>query len=273
MTKPQTVLQHADDSDLEAALREARAALPTPAHTARLWTQLTIQTSAAPPDAATPTGANLATTTLLSKTLGVVSAVLIAGAAAVYLVRAPSAAPMLPAPRATPLETHAPRVQHARVPAAASATRVSAAPLLPSATPRAQPMPRQMSTRKAPTVIQNRASAHASVAQPVLIDPDAELALLTRAQHALDKRPDAALAVLQEHAARFPDGVLAQEREILRIDAELALGRTVQATTRARAFLTLFPGSPHRHRFESLLRKDRVSESDHNLDREHLPTH
>ena len=54
-----------------------------------------------------------------------------------------------------------------------------------------------------------------------------------------------ALQLVESAASRFPLGTLIQEREALRIEALVALGRTAEATTRARAFAAAYPKSPH----------------------------
>lgn len=63
-----------------------------------------------------------------------------------------------------------------------------------------------------------------------------ELQLVRDAQQAVrDRRADDALALLAEHARRFPDGQLAAERSSTRITALCVAGRTAEATTQARA--------------------------------------
>ena len=80
-----------------------------------------------------------------------------------------------------------------------------------------------------------------------------ELALLTRAQDALARSPETALSLLAEHEQRFAHGLLVEEREVLRIDAERALGRADSAAERAQAFVTRFPRSPQRPRLQAWL--------------------
>jgi hypothetical protein len=84
-------------------------------------------------------------------------------------------------------------------------------------------------------------------------DAEGELALLTRAQEQLEVAPAAALALLAEHEQRYASGVLVQERELLRIEAERALGRSDSAAARAQAFIARFPRSPQRARLQSWL--------------------
>jgi hypothetical protein len=137
------------------------------------------------------------------------------------------------------------------------------------------PAPRLQRAHQGIAASKRAARAPAATHQPApaaAVDPDAELALLTRAERALATRPAVALVILQEHEQRFAQGVLAQERETMRIDAELALGQRAQAVARARAFIARFPGSPHRHRFEPLLASPPPPPSDHKHRAPHIPT-
>jgi hypothetical protein len=54
-----------------------------------------------------------------------------------------------------------------------------------------------------------------------------------------------ALSLLDEVGGRFPEGVLAQEREALAIEALLAMARHPTAEDRARAFARKWPDSPY----------------------------
>lgn len=72
----------------------------------------------------------------------------------------------------------------------------------------------------------------------------AEAALLQRAQTALAAGdPGAALQRLGEHAAQFAGGVLARERDALRVTALCAAGRTQEGRAEAAAFLRAHAGS------------------------------
>jgi hypothetical protein len=72
-----------------------------------------------------------------------------------------------------------------------------------------------------------------------------ELALIRAATRALrDGRAGDALASVTAHAARFPQGVLRQEREGLRVLTTCALGRTAQAQRLRARFLDASPDSP-----------------------------
>jgi hypothetical protein len=75
---------------------------------------------------------------------------------------------------------------------------------------------------------------------------DAELALVRRARAALnDGRPEEALAALDEHASRFPSGVLAEDRSAQRVLALCALARPDAAREEGQRFFLDYPRSPH----------------------------
>jgi outer membrane protein assembly factor BamD (BamD/ComL family) len=72
-----------------------------------------------------------------------------------------------------------------------------------------------------------------------------ELAILVRAHAAFRAHDlDATLAALDEHARRFPHGVLAEERSSQRVLALCAAGRSTEARAAAERFLRDYPESP-----------------------------
>jgi|GEM_PF-7026057 len=79
---------------------------------------------------------------------------------------------------------------------------------------------------------------------------EAELALIRAAQSSIDARPELALRFSERHRARFPSGLLAEERETLAIDALVRLGRAQAAQTRAHAMRQRWPLSAHWTRLE-----------------------
>lgn len=68
-------------------------------------------------------------------------------------------------------------------------------------------------------------------------------------------RSAAALTQLEQHEKSFPDSSLAQERDVLRIEALVKLGRREEAATRVDAFKKRWPTSTHLVRLEALLRQ------------------
>ncbi len=74
---------------------------------------------------------------------------------------------------------------------------------------------------------------------------DEELTLIRTATEALrDGHPEYALIALQEHASRFPRGVLQQERRALRVLALCELGRLERGRRERERFLRENPDSP-----------------------------
>ena len=91
-------------------------------------------------------------------------------------------------------------------------------------------------------------SAPETPAAAPTVDLNAELDLVRTAQRALKGDPAAALAACETHVARFPEGSMAQEREVLAIQALVALGRMDEARSRGDAFAVRWPGSAHLRR-------------------------
>jgi len=77
-----------------------------------------------------------------------------------------------------------------------------------------------------------------------------EVELLERARRALASDPANALTLTQKDAALYPNGELAQEREVIAIEALRRLQRNAEAEQRARAFARAFPGSAHQRAVE-----------------------
>jgi len=76
---------------------------------------------------------------------------------------------------------------------------------------------------------------------------------LNGAQDALRSNPSEALAKANEHRRRYPDGLLAQEREVIAVEALEKLGRGAEADQRANAFVKRYPGSSHISRLSTLV--------------------
>lgn len=83
--------------------------------------------------------------------------------------------------------------------------------------------------------------------------PPGEVPLLEQAQDALAADPARALELVEEHRRHHPRGMLAQEREVLAIDALLRLGRRAEAEAQAGRFRERHPGSAQLRRIETLL--------------------
>jgi hypothetical protein len=96
-----------------------------------------------------------------------------------------------------------------------------------------------------PTPITNDVPAPTTAVPAGPTTLDAEADLLRRAD-AARKSGDAAggLALLEQHRARYPNGILVEEREAERIVVLCALGRAEEAHAAAARFLRDHPRSP-----------------------------
>jgi len=122
----------------------------------------------------------------------------------------------------------------------------------------ALPPPPVETSSPAPTAVLAPAPSHAAsaghaaaVAPPP--DPALEVSLLQDAHDALAASPETALARCAEQERLFPKSTVAQEREVIAIDALLRLHRDTEARGRAAAFAAHFPGSASQRRVDALL--------------------
>jgi hypothetical protein len=152
------------------------------------------------------------------------------------------------------------RVEPADRAAVASApTTVQPAPTTRADVPASPPEPSteapSSSAAPAPSTSPSaHARSQASSAAPAE-DPDREVALLQHAQDALAVDPSRALSICAEHSRGFPHGLLAQEREVIAVDALVRLGRLEDAQQRAARFAAAYPSSTHLRRIEALVGK------------------
>jgi hypothetical protein len=96
----------------------------------------------------------------------------------------------------------------------------------------------------------------AAAAVSVGAGPEAELALLRKAQQALSHAPRAAQTYLDAHASNYPDGLFVQEREMLRIELSVLDADHTRSQVLARSFVNQFPGSTYQARIDALLATD-----------------
>lgn len=161
-----------------------------------------------------------------------------------------------------------PAVASALVSAASPvATAVPAAPILPvgvvvndAPLPIVQVVAGGETRRKLRARVARASERHAGVHAAVndaALDPESELALLRRALGSLQARPSQSLELAAEHERVYAEGIFGQEREVIAIDALLALQRTGAAEARARAFLSDYPRSAHAPRIRAMLGGDR----------------
>lgn len=146
-------------------------------------------------------------------------------------------------------KTNAPVRHVAPVPAPPTAPATPIAPAAPPAITTALPSP----VDPQPAVKHARRERAHPEPRAESVSPEAELTLLQRAQATLDRDPSAALALAEQHAGLYPQGMFTQEREILAIEALLKLRQRPAALARAQAFVERFPDSAHSRRVRALL--------------------
>ena len=135
---------------------------------------------------------------------------------------------------------------------------VAIAPIAPTAVAVAEPpAPQRATSSAATTASKPRKDEPLAKAPPARAEPSIEqsrfdeAALVLSARRALrNGSPERALALLRDAPA---GGLLAQEREVLEIEALIQVGDTDIARRRAASFSTRYPLSPHAARLNRLL--------------------
>ena len=223
-----------DDPEAAPALRDAvRAAAgdgPSPEALAALQARLgpVLAPPPAPPFPMLGVGAKLL----------LVAVVLGGGAATWTATRTPG---WKPVPAAEP--PRPPAVPDEPASAAPPPAPVPVAPQTPSERPE-RPRPKPAPDPVDPAPVTPAAPAADTLA--------AELRALRTAQHELAADAGAALRTTESMAAEFPAGTLAQEREVVAVEALFRLGRTDEARARVEAFAARWPDSPHLRRLRAL---------------------
>jgi|GEM_PF-1727945 len=110
---------------------------------------------------------------------------------------------------------------------------------------------RSLPEAEPPARLRRGASRPTSAADPESVT---EESLLRRAHAAISSNPREAVALTVEHARQFPSGVLAQEREVIAVEALSRLGRAGEARARAAALYATYPDSAYRQRVDDALR-------------------
>jgi hypothetical protein len=183
--------------------------------------------------------------------LGSVVAVAMVGGEHLLAPAPPTKPPSATVPRAQPVQLKPP----APAPIVEPAPMLHPTPELPQPTaPRERPKPLldEPAAPEPKLAAPERSVASFPVPAPsVASEPDAGAATLESRRVAEARarlragNPSGALGVLDAIRRDFPNGVLAQERDALTIEALLALGDQARARTLATAFLARYPGSPH----------------------------
>ena len=180
---------------------------------------------------------------MAAKLIGVIAVASAAGAGAVVVTNRQVETRPLPAGMvATPSATG-----NANASASANANASAGADEVTADAGSIPPLP----TRSAPMRTDASNPASAEVRDESLA---VEVKLVQRAQDALrGSRPAEALALCNDHAKRFPDGMVTQECEVIAVEALVKTGRKDEARRRADRFKARFPGSASIRRLDVLL--------------------
>ncbi len=124
-----------------------------------------------------------------------------------------------------------------------------------------EPDPAPATVTARPTTAAHHATTSAPRPTPKArgADPFAEVELLQHAHLAYARRDfRGALALVAEHARRFPEGPLAEECEALRVESLRAAGHAIEAKRAGAAFAARFPRSVLLPGIEQTSREDSV---------------
>lgn len=80
-----------------------------------------------------------------------------------------------------------------------------------------------------------------------------ETQLIGRAQMLVHTNPQKALMLCEEHARRYPNGMLVQEREVLMVEALKRTGRDREAAEASEQLLQANPDTAHRNKLKVLI--------------------
>lgn len=206
----------------------------------------------APPASASSTTMSAAGTAAAWKTVGILFAI---GAVAVSAVsirttRTETLTPPVVQSSGSPAPVEAPSAEPAP-PAASEAPTLSVDQLraAPPETPRTKKPDDERKTAKAIPAPDDSSARPANAAR--LTDEMKRVGEIRAAAN--DGRPGDALRLLEEYRADFPNGMLAEETEVLRIESLSRLGRTSAAASLAKRFLKERPNSPYVGRIRATL--------------------
>jgi hypothetical protein len=189
--------------------------------------------------------------------MGAVALIALGGAGALAAVHATRARQVVvAAPSAQPAPATASRLPPGPpIPIEEAAeTRGDAVPVGPSVAPAPPAAPRLIARNSPAKATENEPPVVSPTMAPSPVSPvDTEFSLVEQAQRALAADPGRALDLTDRDARLYPSGALAQEREVIAIQALLGLGRADEARARGARFSQAFAGSAYAPRIAQLL--------------------
>jgi hypothetical protein len=245
---PPRLFDEPESDLLREALSGARADVPDPTHVEAMLARFPLPGGGGPSGPSGPPGGPSAPAITGASKSGALAkigaAVVVAGAIGGAAVLGLRGAPAPEAP-ARSASVGAPE------PSARPASAVSIARPADSASPSA---PTSASAALPPRPASSVPASSPKVDGSAAIDEGgpSEMDLLREAQAALASSPARALSLASEHERRFPKGAFGQERDMIRIQALVALGRADEARALADDFRRRHPGSAHLARLDEL---------------------
>lgn len=185
------------------------------------------------------TAAGAAKAGALTKWLAGSAFVIVSGGAALLATRSPS----LDTPASPPVVAATSSSEPVLTASATAQPATTAVPALSAAPTHSTDAPRPRSS-----AVSSVSVTSSAVAAP----PRPETEILKEA-HAARSNPARMLALVDEHARSWPSGMLGQEREMLRIEALVGLGRKSEAKALADAFRKANPNSAYTRRLDALV--------------------
>jgi hypothetical protein len=218
-------------AELSTLLDTAQRRLPDDAAVARVAARLGLPVGGPPPAPPAPSAAPGGSAVAGGKVLGAIAGVALA--VGVYLALRGDPAPVVTAAPSSSVEPAKPLVPTAPAspPAAVRLADVESRPdaeVAPVAS--AEPRPTPSASKRGVSI--------AASAKPAASAPRApsELELIAAAERTLRGDPAAALALVDRHRRLYPNGALAEEREVIAIEALAALGQSRVAAERGAVF-------------------------------------
>jgi hypothetical protein len=124
-------------------------------------------------------------------------------------------------------------------------------PSQPSAPVEVSPTPGSAEAAPAPASVEASSSPAPAARNAAPAAAESEASFLERARATLATNPTRALALANLHRSRYPSGVLAQEREVIAIEALKRLGRADEAARRSGDFKSRYPGSAYGRKLDA----------------------
>jgi hypothetical protein len=231
-------------AELDRLVRVARTRRPDPNVTGRVAQRLGRAGAFTTTASTTSTEAHPALRLGAVKLTGALALLGLGSALFVSVTRGPDAPPVSPAASLSAPAALSPSPSFPHSPSAVEDPPSMPVDALPSSATTAK------TSTERPRAVAPGTSARRTPEPITAPKPEGEVVLIRRARTALPSDPSGALTFLEEHARTFSNGELAQEREVMAVEALARLDRKNEAKRRAQSLLERFPRTPYVARLE-----------------------